>query len=356
MHLFRIGSTTRFIEPLVSLAGRTNFIALGDSITAGQNASNAASRFVNRFTTLKGLTLNNLGVGGRGVYQAAVNIQGATFTRSNTVISFMAGLNDMRRGGVAAATLKKIEACLRTSILRGISNVNTPSGSASVTRVGTIGAFAANTVGGFYPSGTLPGPYATNATSTSASWTYTFTGTSFGIQFSCSDDVVSSYGHGEIFIDGVKVKDVELGEWYDGISDGANANNRGPMAMTFHGLSSGLHTVLVQKNGGGNFPIDFFCTLQTPANAAAFMVAEIPYLNSTGYAQAPANGSVANSDICSNLLRSIVNEYASYGYNITFVKTNDFYVLATGLDTDNIHPNDTGHVQIRDAYLAAVYN
>lgn len=356
MHLFKIGSTTRFIDPLVSLAGRTNLIALGDSITAGQNASNAASRFINRFTTLKGLTLSNLAVGGRGVYQAAVSIQGATFTRSNTVISFMAGLNDMRRGGVAAKTLNKIEACLRTSILRGISNVNTASGAASITRTGTVTGFAANTVGGFYPTGTLPGAYATNANNNVASWTYNFTGTSFGIQFSASDDVISNYGSGTITVDGVLVKTVDLGEWYDGISDGSNANSRGPVAFTFHGLSSGAHTVVVQNDGVGNFPVDFFCTLQTPSNAAAFMVAEIPYLNSTGYALVPNLGSVANSDICSNLMKSIVNEYSSYGYNITFVHVNDYYILATGLDTDNIHPNDTGHVQIRDAYLAHVYN
>jgi lysophospholipase L1-like esterase len=355
IHLYRIGAVFIFVASLVSLQGRNTMYALGDSITAGQNASVAGERYTNQFSAGKGLTLTNLGVGGRGVLEAAIQIQPQTFTRSQTLITFAAGLNDMRRNGAATRTLKKMEACLKTVLIKGMAATNTASGSSGVTRSGTINAYAANTVGGTFPTGTLPCNCATNSPSTVATWTWTFTGTAFGIQFSGSDDVLSNYGTGTISIDGSVVQTLDLGEWYDGVSDGARDNARGPVGFTFHNLTNTSHTIVVTSTGDGNFPIDFFCTLNPPETSAAFLVAEIPYLNSTGYAISPNLGSVAASDICSTLYRSIVNEYKGYGYNINFVETNDYYVLATGLDTDNIHPNNTGHDQITSAFNAAVY-
>jgi len=352
---FALGALSRFLRPFVDITGKTQLFAYGDSYTAGQNATTAAERYINQFATGKGLTLTNRAVGGRGVYVAASTIQGDSFSRPATVITVMAGLNDIRRNGSATKTLKKIEACYRAIMLRCISNLNTPSGHSSVVRSGSVLGYAANTVGGLYPTGTLPGNFASYAPSGSASsWTWTFTGTGFGIQFSASDDVISNYGTGKIKIDGVVVKTIDLGEWYDGISDGANDNARGPLGLTFHNLANTSHTIVVESDGNGNFPVDFFCTLQAPSGSPAILFAEIPYLNSTGYALSPNMGSVAVSDIASTVIKSIVNEYIALGFNVGFVQTNSYTNLITDLDTDNIHWNNLGHDHGTNAFNAAV--
>lgn len=355
MNFFRIGIYSLFVSSLLSLTGRTAIITLGDSITFGSNATTTNERYANQFATAQSLTLTNLGVGGRGVLEAASQINAAAFTRPVTVISFMAGLNDIRRNGSAVKTLKKGEACLRSVILRGLSNVNTPAGSSGVTRTGTTTGYAGNTVGGIYGSGTQPCTCASNGANNAATWTWTFTGTAFGIQFFGSDNVVSAYAIATVQIDGVTVDAIDLDSWYDGVSDGSKANNVGPVAFTWHGLTNTSHTIRVISNADGNCPIDYFCTINTPDNSPAYIIADIPYLDATGYATAPANGSTAASDAMSTVFRSIVNEYRSLGYNIVSVPTNSFYDVSTGLDpADHIHPNNLGHDQITNAFNSVI--
>lgn len=357
MQLAQLGIlSSNIISERLSLAGITNIFALGDSITVGQNASPSSNAYINLIKSIYGIsTITNSASGGRGAWYAADRINHAGFTRASTLITVMAGLNDIRRNGSAAKTLAKIEATYRSIILRGISDANSAGGSVGVTRSGgTFTGYAADTLGGLYGTGTLPGNFACSVaigTHPAAQYSYTFTGTAFGVQFSADDGVISNYATAEIRIDGVLVKTVNLDTYYDGVSDGTYDNARGPVAFSFHNLANTSHTVVITGETGSGFglPVDYFCTILPPATAASFLFFEIPYLNSTGYALSPALGSEAASDAASAVIESIVDEYKSYGYNIAYVRTNDIYNLLTGLDTDNIHPNNTGHTQIRMA-------
>lgn len=343
----------------ISITGRNNLESFGDSFTVGQNASPSSNSYINRFDAAKIAitTVRNNAVGGRGVYNQVAAAQGLSFTRSTTVFSVMAGLNDIRRGGSNIKTLNKIESAYRGMIIKCINGGSTASGNASIIRTGVINSFAANSVGGAFPAGAIPGNVATNAPAQAdgvATWTWTFTGTSFGIQFSGSDGVISTYGNARIYIDGILTQTIALNNIYDGISDGANDNARGPTGYTWHNLTNTLHTIRVESDGSGNVPIDFFCVLLSPANACAIIFFEIPYLNSTGYSIAPNLGSINASNLGSARIRQLVEFYKNVGYLIVYIPTNTYYNLTTGIDADNIHPNNTGHLQIFTGMNAGV--
>lgn len=336
--------------------GKNSLVALGDSITQGQNASPTTLSYINRYRTLYNFTtFQNASVSSRGVWNQANAVQGLTFTRSLTVISCLIGLNDIRRNSSATKTLAKIEACYRTIILKGLANAVAQSGSTGVTRSGgTFTGFSANTVGGTGTGGALPGATRASFSTDGGDWSWTFSGTAFGIQFIANSGDVETYGTCDIYIDSVFNRTIDLNVWYDNVSDGAYDNRRGPLAFTWHGLTNASHTIEVRTTNTGNpVVVDFFCSLQSVANSASFIFSEIPYLDATGYATSPSLGSVAASDAGSAVIRSLVTEYRALGYNIAYVQWNKFYNLSTGLDTaDHIHPNNTGHGQGLEAFKA----
>lgn len=339
----------------ISIAGRSVVEAFGNSITFGTASSPIPdSSYINRFNVAEaGVTsVVNNAVSGTGAWKTASLAQGVSFTSSQTIISVMVGLNDIRRNGASAKTLKKIEAGYRTVFLKGVANVITAAGSGSVTKTGTWIGYGANTVGGKFPTGTPPGNFAINNTVSGSTLSWTFTGTAFGIQFSGSDGVISTYGGGTVDVDGVTVATVNLNNWYDGITDGTYDNKRGPLAYTYHGFTNASHTVVVTKTDNSSFPVDFFATINTPANATAFLFIDIPYLSNAGYATAPNSATKSISDLASNVIVSLVLEFIGYGYSVCFIPTNSFYDLSIGLDADNIHPNNTGHKQIFNALEA----
>lgn len=330
----------------ITLTG-TTINVYGDSITSGLNASIAGNRWANLLAAAKSLTLTNGGLSGSGAWYAMTQIKGLTFdvTKFFTV---MAGFNDIDRNGSAARTLKKIEACYRSIMIAAIRGAQVASGSASVSRTGTITTSLATTYGGVNSNFAIPNAQAASQSSTSGdNWQWTFSGTGFCLQFIASDGAVATYGTVDIYIDGVVVKSVDLNVWYDGVSDGVYDNKRGPLAYSFHGLSNGSHTIKVQLTSSNTVILDFFAPLNTVASCPPMLFAEIPYRQGSTY---PLSARDSGSDV----IKAIVDEYLALGYNIAFVKTNTYYNIYSGLSYDNVHPYDAGHVQIDNAFLAAI--
>jgi lysophospholipase L1-like esterase len=341
--------TTDIWQRELLVTGRNTLFGYGDSITTGSNATTTANRYINKLATLYTMTLTNRGASGRGVFRMAQQGIVDTYTRANTLLTCMAGLNDIRRGGTDPRTLKKIEACYRVMAVKAISGTTTASGAAGVTRVGTFANYSANLVGGVYTNtGSTPATF----TSTNGSyWEWSFTGTAFGINFIANSGDVQTFGTASVYVDGVFVEDIFLNDWYDNISDGTYDNRRGSLSWSWHNYANTSHTVRVVANGG-IVPIDFFCTIQSSfSNCAAVLFSEIPYLSTTGYAISPANGSVAISNSASEVIYKVYEIYSALGFPINMVWLNDFwYILSSGLATDQIHPNNTGHDQIFQAF------
>lgn len=336
-----------YTQNKVSISGATTLTTYGDSITSGLNASVAGNRWANKLATDKSLTLTNSGLSGSGVWYALSQLKSITWDNTK-VITVMAGFNDIDRNGDAARTLLKIEACYRSMVIAAIRGTQVASGSASVTRTGTITTSLALTYGGINSNVAIP---ASNAASTSSTigdnWQWTFTGTGFCVQFIASDGAVATYGTVDIYIDGAVVKSVDLNSFYDGVSDGVYDNKRGPIAYSFHGLSNTSHTIKVQVTSAATVILDFFAPLNSIASTPPMIFAEIPYRQGSTYP-------LSARDSGTGVIKTIVDEYRALGYNIALAKINTYYNIYNGLSYDSVHPNDTGHAQIESAFLAAI--
>lgn len=359
-HLAFMALTRGINRNKVSISGRTNLYSFGDSFTnPGLNASPSSLAYINLLKSVYNMTLTNSGASGRGIWLAASSIQGLSFTRTTSLITVLAGFNDLRRLDASSdvRVLKKIEAGYRSIIFKAISSSAIRSGSSSVTRTGTFTAFAANTVGGLGIAGSIPGANTAtfNTGGAAATWQWTATGTGFGIQFIANSGDVETYGTCLVKIDGTTVATINLNNWYDNVSDGTYDNRRGPLALTWHGLTNTTHTIQVVANGDGIVPVDFFGDLQTTANSAAMIFGGVPYMDATGYATAPNSGSSATFDLGTTVIKNLVAEYRLLGFPIAFADWNKFYNITTGLSSsDHIHPNNTGHGQGAESFKSVI--
>lgn len=345
---------------LIDLTGITNIAATGDSITVGQNASPSSNAYINRFQSNNSIaTITNYAVGGRGVWNQMNAVKSATWTRSATIMTIMLGLNDMRRGGNNSKTIEKIKGGIRYLISKQFALSQVATGSASITRSGTVsnssGFFA---LGGLHNGTTIPSSTTCARLSLVGSYyEYTFTGDNINFSVFGNDNSVNveDYATFTVEIDGQLIETINTkGIWADGQSDGAYDNARVLRTFQYWLSSGGSHTIKLTITAGTFLVVDHFGILNTPSSVGRVAIFEIPYLNSAGYATSPANGTSSISDQISNEIRTIVDEYISKGYKISYVNTNSFYNLSTGLDTDNIHPNNTGHAQIASAIQARI--
>jgi hypothetical protein len=260
----------------------------------------------------------------------------------------MAGLNDIRRNGWAAATHAKLINGYNAIFVNQYLASWVTAGDASVTKVGSWGAgYTASAVGG---KSVNLGIYSTTLNDT-AIWT--FTGTTLVVGLMGADGVGGSsydYAFCKIYIDGVLVATLnENGQW-DGVSDGVNDNKRGTFPVIFTGLSAGSHTVKVVQNTAGKYlVIDYFGTLVAPSAGKPLMIYHDPYLTSAGYATSPSNASNAIVDSLNTLIDSLKNVYVGWGFPVYRAQTNSYYNPATDAGGDGIHPIDQGYLHMFQA-------
>jgi len=313
--------------------------SFGDSITVGQNSTGDNS-YIKLISSLYDTTNTNRAVSGRGIWES-LRLHNANInplTRAFSVV--MTGFNDVRRGGNSAKTFSKIENGYKGIIVNQFmrTSIAGNTASTSIVRSGTWNQYYSDTVGGKYNNGswsTISGNYIE----------YSFSNNNVVIGMICGDGVSEVYGDFDVYIDGVLYDSYTLNNKTDGISDGVNNNQRAPYILYFTGLEDGNHTIRITLTNSFPVPIDYFGHLNDPNLCTPILLMEAPKMNSTGYAIAPANANDTIIDELNVLINSIANEFSN-DFPIIVAKTNDYYDLATGLDSDNIHPNDLGHRQI----------
>lgn len=320
--------------------------SFGDSITVGQNSTGDNS-YIKLICSLYGTTNTNRAVAGRGIWEA-IRLHNANVNPTTGAFSVvMAGFNDVRRGGNAVKTLSKIEQGYRGIIVNQFMRTSLAANtvSASLTRSGSWSQFFADTVGGKYNNGSF--------SSTSGNYIeYSFSDNNVTVGMIGGDGVSQIYGNFDVYIDGVLQGSYSVNNKTDGISDGSNNNQRSPYILFFNGLADGNHTIRITLTNSLPVPVDYFGHLKDPNLCTPILLMEAPKMNATGYAIAPANATDAIIDELNVLINSVANEFSSE-FPIIVAKTNDWYNVATGLDTDNIHPNNLGHRQIyQSAYEA----
>lgn len=337
----------------------TDAVYTGNSIAVGSNAT-AGNSYRELLTAEYIWSETNLAVGGRGVWLELDALNGHVFTRPQTVVLIEGGLNDLRRS-VTTQTYNKIRTCTYGLLKRAFSSSNqVASGSASVTRVGTLfQSFDAASLGGIYPGGSIPGAStATFSSSLNATWTWSFTGTDVYVLFSGSSGAAPR-GDCEVRIDGNLVETItDLDNQYDAVSDGAYDNARGPVCKVYWDLSAGAHTIEVKNISTSPVAIDQFGVLETPANTGYVFMVQIPKV--VDYAKPGLDQADDAALTAADAIRqSVLSEFQSRGYKVYFIPImlgeGGLYDRSVGTDTDGVHPNDTGHNQIFESIRRFIY-
>jgi hypothetical protein len=326
----------------------TTIEAFGDSFTQGSNASPSSNSYINLLATEVGATISNRSVSGRGVWQMASSANANIGINSTRPVTMLAGFNDYRRSGTNIKTDNKVYGCHMSVMASQFLKSYIDAQNFLVTKSANYTtAYAANTVGG-----KAAGVYNTGAGIETLD--YTFEENNVVVQVIGNSGDVETFGTLKIYIDAVLQETISLNNLSDNISDGSNDNRRGPYVFVYTGLGAGSHTVTVEAQGDGLCPVDYFGHLNEPEDCKVACISTIPYMNVTGYAIAPANGSDAVFDQGSSIIESAYRFFYNLRYPVALVRVNDYYNIATGIDTDNIHPNNTGHAQIYDGFKAAI--
>jgi len=316
-------------------------ITFGDSMTAGQAASDAAHRYTNILAAKLGGALDNRAVSGTGMAQQSRAAFPAVPLRNGSVVSVMAGFNDLLRTG--SASFPKIETNLRALIANALLAQAWPASSCRQTgtwvSAGTVDGGKALALGGtgLYTTG---GPATTldcdffGETLVVGSWT-TIAATSGG-----------TYKDFAIAIDGVPVGTFFANGATDDAYPATNFN-----ARVFKNLGFAKHTVTLSPLAAGAYTIvDYVGVLAAPGSVAPVLVAQIPAMTNwtyNGNTLSPTTLADANT-----LIASVVGEYEGWA---RLVPINDFYTPGPGFTAlDGQHPADGGMAQIAKAFDSQV--
>lgn len=329
--------------------------SFGNSITVGQGATvPSTGGYAYLLASSYGLPITNYALSGSGIWRSAASHNININAGHTSLATVMAGFNDVRRGGASRTTLNKIIWGLNAIIANQYLKSNVAAGNGSgVARFGTgwavnynsqsVGGKSAGTTGAF-----------TNVVNDSI--VYTFTDSTVVVGLITADGVTNQYSDFTVYIDNVSQGSFTENFQTDGISDGVNDNKRTPMALIFRGLTNTTHKIKLVNNSASAskfLVVDYFGNLIDSTAAQPLLIFHAPRMNAAGYATAPALANNAVIDTLNSKIDSLVANYTNT-YPIKVALTNNYYDTLTGLSVDNIHPNNTGHNQIKNAGLAVL--
>jgi hypothetical protein len=181
------------------------------------------------------------------------------------------------------------------------------------------------------------------------------TGTSITVGY------ISRFGLGDGGTLTVKVDGNTQGTIDTSFGTASNFNNGGagaaryvPMAIRYTGFSAGSHTVNISLTSATNTigQIVFVCGNFEGAGPSVYLCGPYKLAN---YNVSPPynNGSDAAVDAYLAAVKAIRDEAVADGRNVFFCNTMEYFLVASNIDSDQIHPNNAGHAHIRDAFLAA---
>lgn len=328
---------------LFSTPSGTALDAYGDSITMGTAASDAAHRFTNIIAAARNWTLSNHGVSGDHMIDTADETYALTVAQDTQSLGLF-GYNDMRSGGTGdAGTKTTFQNALyaQAAWLAIPDSKKIHAQSVSVTYAGTW-ADNPTTYGGSLSR------YSSAAASTA---TFTLYGRTLYI-----GATRTSYANAtmSVTVDGVSQGTFSC----TGLTDSAStARDYGPFLIRLTGFTDGPHTVVITyASGTGNIYFDWAAGADGAATVDGpnVFIGNTLRMNATGYTLSPPHdqGSDAAVSQYNDLIQTVVDDLSSDGLQVALVDASAYYNPNTGdISVDNVHPNDTGHAHIAEAFL-----
>jgi hypothetical protein len=331
----------------------------GDSYMQSFLASPTTNGFYPILATSLGYTTANQGqfaVGGTGWDYIAKTSNSSLVLANQKLLLACAGLNDMRRADYSnlttppysyAKTYNKIICGVKSFLCNAfMSKTCIAANNASVT---TAGTWTTTSGMGDKASGRLTGLVRTSSVSGST-LSYTFTGTNIVVgTFGC-DGVTVTHGGFTVSIDGTTVDTYSPIGLADAQLDGnSDANTIVPNTLIYTGLGNNSHTIVITTTSNTPTYIDYFGQLQSPNLCSPVLILGIPTLDATGYSSlTPSIPSTAVGDTLMSRGRQAILAGTSYfnGYPVTTARFEDYWNPATDLNTDHVHPSNSGYKKI----------
>jgi lysophospholipase L1-like esterase len=117
-------------------------------------------------------------------------------------------------------------------------------------------------------------------------------------------------------------------------------------------VSAGTHTVRVTTTNASTFEIAWASAIPLPFTAAHTPISP-PRVYVSGVLKQKNDAISAITAAYDGIVRSVVTTFAGYGLNVVYVPSRNFVDAAAEM-SDAVHPNDTGHKHLRDAFEAAI--
>ncbi|MEA5459127.1 hypothetical protein VB796_08770 [Arcicella sp. LKC2W] len=329
------------ISNAVDISNCTNYWAFGDSFTAyGTNPYSFI--LANKY----GLSLTNKSYPGKGIFKVSSSINSDfVIGTKKTLISTLIGFNDLRRGGNNVKTFNKIKYGLQTVFANQFLASAIPANSSLITKSGT---WSENSFSGIGGKASFIGGNGIFTSTVNDFITYSFTGDNVVVGTIVTDGVTQASGNFDILIDNVLYQNFNCNGLTDGISDGDYDNTRNPTTIFITGLTSGSHTLKIVQKSSSNIYIDYIGQLKAPQLCSPVIVGLVPRMNPTGYATSPSASNDAVVDIANQYILESIGNLS--GYPISFANVDRFYDISKDVDTDNIHPNSRGQIDIANAF------
>lgn len=304
-------------------------ITLGDSNTLGQGASTPPHCYANRLAAYLGGPLVNLAVSGQGTTVAARSALG-TVGRRRAVMTCFAGLNDLRRNGVASKA--KIVGNIRAIICAAFTANSYSAGS--LKRAGTWQPLDPS-VGG---RGCVLGPGAVYTNDTGAVAEFEIAGGDavIGGMATNNDPTVSSSQSRDLLVsvDGGATRSLPI----MGATDEAYSYT----AHTVSGSPSGLHRVRITPSTSLPWSIIDYVGVLNAFGQGPLLIGHIPYV--TNWASVGPYMTKAVVDEVNSALDAVVAEFPQLPVEI--VRTNDAFNAADSCVSDGVHWSDSMHFRV----------
>lgn len=321
----------------------TAFDAFGDSTGTGTGAiTPSTDGYVPTLSTARALTVTNRSVSGDQAADQLKLVNAITVANGHMSTLFI-GLNDTRQFG---ANRQKLTTFKRAH-MAAVAWLAIPDAmklKAQGSGIAFTGTWANDAANGNIGKSIAPG--------TAGTATATVYGSTVYIGYIVlGTNVVSDF---TVTVDGVV-----RGTWSCTPNGGGaiatqNALSYAGALIRIPGLTEDKHTVLISVAAGntGTVFLDWIGSNLTGPNKDGpnVFVGNLYRLNSTGYAVAPANSSDAVIALANGMIRQNVDILASDGLNVALVDIASRFDPAVHLNADGVHPNNAGHLIVRDAF------
>lgn len=316
-------------SPSKFIAG-SGILSFGDSFTVGSNATSNYG-YAQMLAAYVGGPASNYGAGSSlTTYSTAKGFAYLPVGYRRQLVTYMAGLNNIRGGGAAA--IPCIEGDLRAFIAASLLATAVPA--SSLPKTGSWSALASDWGGKSYALGGT----AMFTSDINATMRYNFYGDNMVVG-AYRTSGVGHYQDFEIEIDGGAPILFSL----LGLTNKTATYD----AKVISGLGVGRHTAIFRPiNSIPHTVIDYVGTLVAPGSQAPVLIGKIPYL--LNWAQYNSIATQAIADDANAVIESVAAEFS--GYDVQVVEVNDFYDYSTNCSSDGIHPTSAGHTQISNAF------